>query len=102
MTRQKIKCNDIAYRQGFIEVAAGIHARHINLEVWNVHPDVDLTDKSLDSTSIPDEACVANTEIELSLSQAKALVDDLRAAIYQIEQAKSDEHLPERSGEQAT
>jgi hypothetical protein len=30
----KIRCTDVAYRSGEIEVLAAIHAGHINLETW--------------------------------------------------------------------
>ena len=81
MLHPKIRCNGVAYRQGFLEVTSGIHPRHINLEVWNVHPDTDLANRAFDDAEIPDEAIVANTEIELNVQQAKALIAALQASI---------------------
>ncbi len=80
----KIKCNDVLYRQGFVEVA-NVHAACVNLEIWNVHPDVDLTDKSLESMALPDEAVIGNTEVELNVEQAKLLVQQLQVAIIEAE-----------------
>ena len=74
----KIKCLDVRYRQGFVEVA-NVHAGCVNLEVWNAHPDTDLGDSSLES--IPDAAIVGNTEIELNVEEATHLVQLLHAAI---------------------
>lgn len=91
MARQKIRCNDVRYRQGFVEVVSGIHPQHINLEVWNMHADMNISGKSLESPSIPDDAIVANTEVELNLEQAKALVEVLQASIQEVERANDNE-----------
>jgi hypothetical protein len=76
-----IKCNDIPYRQGFIEVASGIHPHHVNVEIWNVHPDRDISGLSLTDQAISDKEIIGNTEIELNVSQASALIEALRNAI---------------------
>jgi hypothetical protein len=76
-----IRCNDIGYRQGFIEVASGIHPQHVNVEIWNVHPDLNISGLSLTDSDISDQEIIGNTELELSLSQANALVEALRIAI---------------------
>ena len=93
--KQRIKCNGVRYRQGFIEVVPGVHPHHVNLEAWNVHPDLDISQSSLESRSIPDEAIVANVEIEVDLERAKALVKALNAAIESVERA--DSVLPKHS-----
>ena len=76
----KIKCSDVRYRQGFVEVT-NVHAGCINLEIWNVHPDMDLLDASLES--LRDVAVVGNTEIELNVAQTIRLIEALQAAIKQ-------------------
>lgn len=87
---EKIKCRDVPYRQGFVEVA-NVHPGCVNIEVWNVHPDKDISgEESLESSAYTDADVIANTEIELSLEQAERLVQLLQAAI-----ARS----PERSGD---
>lgn len=78
--RMMINCNDIRYRQGFIEVTS-IHPRCVNLEVWNIHPDRDIRGRALTDPVIGDEGVIANTEIELGAAQARALVDELRQAL---------------------
>lgn len=80
MARSKIRFNGIRYRQGFLEVA-NIHPGHINIETWQIHPDLDISEKQFDDAAITDECVVANTEIELSVDQAKALLASLEAAI---------------------
>lgn len=84
MTDQ-IKCDAVQYRQGFVQVT-NIHGGLVNLEVWNVHPDKSIATAALvASASISDADIVANTEIELSVAQAKELVRQLELAIRNIE-----------------
>ncbi|MDO8330512.1 MAG: hypothetical protein Q7T36_08590 [Fluviicoccus sp.] len=85
MSSQKIRCNGIRYRQGFIEVVSGIHPGHINVEVWNIHPDWCISDKSFDDHGLGDEAFGANVELELNMEQARALIEQLEACIRRIE-----------------
>jgi len=81
MTVNKIRFNDVLYRQGFLEVTANIHPGHINLETWEIHPDFDISGQEFDDVAITDEAVIANTEIELNIKQARALIARLEAAI---------------------
>ncbi len=81
MTRKLITCNSIEYRKGYIEVLGNIHDNSINLEVWNIHPDTDITNTHLDNLPTPNKAIVANTEIELSISEAQTLIEQLSKAI---------------------
>jgi hypothetical protein len=76
-----IKCNTIEYRKGFVEVRGDIHNNSINVEVWNIDPDVNITNVSLEDNSLKDESIIANTEIELSITNAEALVLLLQEAI---------------------
>ena len=76
-----IKCNDIPYRQGYIEVTSGVHPNHINVEIWNIHPDQDISDQHLNGQAISDKDIVGNTEIELSILQATLLIKALKNAI---------------------
>ncbi|MBT2332319.1 hypothetical protein J7E49_00105 [Variovorax paradoxus] len=48
MGAKKIRFNDVCYRQGFLEVTANIHPGHINLETWEIHPDLDISEKEFD------------------------------------------------------
>jgi len=79
----KIHCKDIPYRSGFVEVSPGIHDDHVNLEVWNIHPDRISMIKNEDYLS--DEDVVAVTEIELNIPQAKELIQQLQFAISKLE-----------------
>ncbi|HWT20881.1 MAG TPA: hypothetical protein VN280_18420 [Variovorax sp.] len=81
MGTKKIRFNDVRYRQGFLEVTANIHPGHINVETWEIHPDLDISEKQFDDESITNDCVQANTEIELNVEQAKALVASLEAAI---------------------
>ena len=81
MSRNLIKCNSIEYRKGYIEVRGDIHSDCVNMEVWNIHPDVNISSIDLGDNSMPDEAVTANTEIELSIQKAEDLVLQLTKAI---------------------
>lgn len=81
MSAEKIRVNDVRYRQGFLEITANIHPGHINIETWQIHPDLDISNKQFDDEAITDGSLAANTEVELSVEQAKALIARLEAAI---------------------
>jgi hypothetical protein len=79
----KIHCKDISYRSGLIEVSPGIHDDHVNLEIWNIHPDrAPMID---DEDSLVDEDIIGATEIELNAAQAKELIHQLQLAISKLE-----------------
>jgi hypothetical protein len=81
---KRIRCNNINYRKGFIEVFPGIHPGFINLETWDIHPDVDISERNLSDDSIPDDAVVSNSEIEMSVKEAEELVQLLQDAISEV------------------
>ena len=81
MSRNLIKCNSIDYRKGYIEVRGDIHIDCVNIEAWNIHPDIDISVIDLGDNSMPEEAVTANTEIELSIQKAEDLVQRLVDAI---------------------
>ena len=64
-------------------MSPGIHDDHVNLEVWNIHPDRISMIKNEDYLS--DEDVVAVTEIELNIPQAKELIQQLQFAISKLE-----------------
>jgi hypothetical protein len=80
----KIKCNNIEYRKGYIEVIPDIHENHINLETWEVHPDIDISELDLTDDAFPDDGVTGNTEIELNLKEAEELVTLLQSSIEKI------------------
>jgi hypothetical protein len=92
--QKKIKCHEVRYRQGFVEVA-NVHAGCVNLEVWSIHPDTDIAEESLESPAISDAAVIGNTEIELSVQQARRLIVLLQHALNQAE--KGGRHADIRS-----
>jgi hypothetical protein len=77
----RICCRNISYRSGFIEVLPNLHPGHINIEVWNIHPDFRQPAADIRDGSIPDKDITGNTEIELDIEQAKKLVELLNHAI---------------------
>jgi len=81
MSKNLIKCNSIEYRKGYIEVRGDIHIECVNVEAWNIHPDIDISGIDLGDDSMPEEAVTANTEIELSIKNAEELVQQLVEAI---------------------
>ncbi|WP_086929641.1 hypothetical protein [Agarilytica rhodophyticola] len=80
-----IRCNNINYRKGYIEIEPEIHKGYVNLEVTQIHPDVDIADTRLGDGKLSDEAFIGNTEIELNLEEAKNLIELLKNAIDKTE-----------------
>ncbi len=74
----RIRCISVPYRRGFIEVIGGIQASLVNIETWEV--SVDHAGPLADLGEVPGEMIVANTEIELTPAEARALAAALVAA----------------------
>lgn len=83
-----MKCNNISYRKGYIEVIPNIHDDCINLEVTTIHPDVDISSIELTNSELPDNTITANTEIEINIEEAKQLIDFLKISISKVEESK--------------
>jgi hypothetical protein len=84
----RLKCTGVRYRQGFIEVTPGIHNGCVNIEAWDVNPDVNLEAvRWVNDTSLSDEDIVANTELELTIAGAKKLATAISDAIARMEGA---------------
>ena len=86
MKSNRIKCNSINYRKGYVDVSEDVHQGFINIETWSVHPDCDISDIDLTDDSLPDEAVTGNTEIELNKIEAINLVNLLQKAIANIKE----------------
>ena len=87
----RLKCVGVPYRQGFIEVTPTIHEGHVNIETWNVDPRVDLDGVHWVTTSaLPDDKVLSNTEVELTIADAKKLVTAINDAIDRIEDDNSE------------
>lgn len=86
MDNNRIRCDSINYRQGFIEVVAGIHEGCINIETWQIQPDLKITDLDIRSPDFPDSEVLNNTEIELCIEKAKTLIFLLSNAVRKIEE----------------
>ena len=84
MKRNILKVNSVNYRKGFIEVTGNIHPNCINIETWEIISDKDISELSLEKESIIDEDIVANTEIELSIREAKDLISLLENEIEKL------------------
>lgn len=82
MLNKKIKCTGIQYRQEFIDIQTNIHDGFINIETWMVSPSVNL-EKSHDiaDANIKDTDIIGNTELEISISQARQLINLLQQAV---------------------
>lgn len=97
--KQKIKCNAIEYRKGFIEVKSNIHAGCINLETWSIHPDVDISDDKSSLDTLSENDITGNTEIELTVERAKELVRLLQLAIDDSSNQEEERKLANRAAE---
>ena len=78
---KKIKCNNVEYRKGYIEVSPNIHDGFINLETWDIDPEIDLSKIDIDDDNFPENAVTANTEIELSVKETEELISKLQEAL---------------------
>lgn len=88
MKRNILKANTINYRKGFIEVKGDIHPNCINVETWEVDANKDISVLSLENENMNDRDIVANTEIELSLDEAKGLIKFLEEEVEKIQKKK--------------
>lgn len=82
----RLKCSGVPYRQGFIEVTPAIHEGYVNIETWDINPSVDL--ESLHWVSLVDLAdddVSSNTEVEMTIVNAKKLATAINDAIDRIE-----------------
>ena len=77
----KLKCDNIEYRKGYIEISPNIHNGYVNIETWGVDADVDLKTLDIDDENFQDDFITANTEIEMSIDEVEALVVQLQSAI---------------------
>ena len=82
--RSKISCNTIEYRKGFIEVAAGIHPGCLNIETWNVRPEVNIPHILTSATFDIEGLVTGNTELELSITEAENFIAELQRALSQV------------------
>lgn len=90
---KKIICDNVDYRKGFIEVSDDIHEDLINLEVWSIHPDIDISVSKSVFGELPDEAFTGNVEIELNVDEAQLLVNSLQEAIARL---KNEGQIPQK------
>ncbi len=80
----QIKCDGVNYRKGFIEVSTQIHDKHINIETWNIQPDVNISKNQIAVGQFNNDDVIGNTEIELSVEQAEILIKKLTEGINTI------------------
>lgn len=78
-----IPCESVKYRRGAIEVLGNIHDNCVNIETWQISPDVDLSDGMINYCG-KDSEFQANTELELDKAAALKLIEQLQAAVKQL------------------
>jgi hypothetical protein len=76
----RIRCDNISYRKGFVEVLENIHPGFVNVETWWVPPQVNASAMALDGMNWVDGQVQANTELELTPAQARELAHSLLVA----------------------
>ena len=86
----RICCNNVTYRKGAVEVRPNIHEGFVNLEIWNVAPDIDISRARSDLGMLPEGAVTANTEIELNTSEAELLIRLLQEAVKQAKERSNE------------
>ena len=82
---KKIKCDNINYRKGFVEVASNIHKGFINVETWTIDPDFNIEKFKFGDDILPDGTVTGITEIELSRENAMELVKLLQEELLKLE-----------------
>ncbi|MEZ5653437.1 MAG: hypothetical protein R3E87_23120 [Burkholderiaceae bacterium] len=81
----RIKCRSVVYRQGFIEVTPNIHEGLVNLEIWGVRAECDLSSIELDGDELTDSDVEANCELELAADEVRQLIKQLQQALARAE-----------------
>ena len=81
----RIRTNVVPYRKGFVEVSSSVNKGHVNLESWEVHAEVDISDHEWVTDLSSDEAVIANIEMEFSPCDARRLGEALLKAADQAE-----------------
>ncbi len=81
----RVHCDSIRYRRGFVEVAT-VHSGYVNLETWEV--SAEWPHAVYEGAKIPDDAFVANTELELSSTEARELAAALQRAADRADAAR--------------
>ncbi|AWM36229.1 hypothetical protein C1280_03855 [Gemmata obscuriglobus] len=77
-----MRCDAVKYRQGFVEVIGQVHPGLVNIETWQVSAAANISGLELESERLVDADISANTELELTPAQARALAVALTAAAY--------------------
>jgi isochorismate pyruvate lyase len=91
-SNNQIRCNEIPYRQGFIEVQPNIHDGFVNIETWMLNPCFNIANtKSIADLVITDADFIGNTELELTIEQTNELIIALQVAIAKI---RNPSHMP--------
>ena len=77
----KIKCDNIDYRKGYIEVSPKVHKNCINIETREVNTEIDLSKIDISDDKFSDDWIISNTELELSAENALELIAQLSQAL---------------------
>lgn len=62
----------------------GIHDGCINIEAWQVDPDVDISNREIEDDSFSDNAVTGNVELEMSVAAAEDLIQRLTEAVEKV------------------
>lgn len=84
-TSFRLRCEAVAYRQGFIEVQPQIHSGFVNIELWQVDPESNPEAVWVCDELLFDDMVIGNVELELTPFQARLLAEALIAAASQVE-----------------
>lgn len=93
MKSTRLKAMGIPCRQGWVEVAP-VYKGYINIEAWNIHPDVDMSSPDVHLNHLRDEDVIANTEMELSIDAARQLAAALLEAAEAAARATAPQRIP--------
>ncbi len=76
----RVRCRSVNYRQGYVEIG-NVREGRVNIETWEVAVTTDIAEVDwVSDEEISDDDVLANTELELSPSEARTLANALLAA----------------------
>lgn len=76
-----IQCASVCYRQGIIEIASDIHEGCVNIEIWNIAPDLEVPQVPRGPLFEEPGSVTGTIELELSACETEALIRALQEAL---------------------
>jgi len=82
--REIIKCNEVDYGSGWVDLSPNQTPGYLNLVVWKADQIADISNKSLQE-AVSEGVTKGHVEIELSTSNIKEIIAVLQSMLSDIE-----------------